>query len=173
LVGQVLQVIENTSKPSLLLGMIVELDYTTELGDDARQLLVDGLKLSESEEEEPGEGKLAVFRRPASSIGLRLNFPAFEVEQAENAGDDLPAVEPTEAQSVESREEKSADWQATLTIMSIEGMPKCVSVEVRGDWGTPTEWKEGVSDLGNRFSAVQNLLRVKTIEFLKHFRSQL
>src|SRR5260221_11443479 len=83
LVDRVVGAIEKTFKPRLLLGMSIELEYVTHIGEDARKRLVRGLDLAADEDEGDELSKLSVFDRPGRLVCLRLGFWPYVADEKE------------------------------------------------------------------------------------------
>jgi hypothetical protein len=179
LVDQIIDAVEQVARPQILLGTVTSLEYLVEIGGDARESVLGGLKLlGESEE----SGKIEVFDRPCQFVALRLGFPPYQqtapgAEARSRSGDEededlTPSyAEGSEEQTLDDGPKK-ADWQATLTIQSLPDEPTQLSVEVDGRWMAPRRWKDDVPKvMGDRLRIVDEFLRTKISEFLKHFRS--
>ncbi len=162
--------------PEAIWGSVISLEYLVDIGSDARQTILGNLDMLENEDEEGDGGKLGVFQRPCHFVGLRLGFPAFEVEDEPKTGE--PAKEEkkaasSEGEAVEKKPEiKGIDWQATLTLQSLIDNPQALSVEVNGRWIGAVPWNEVNKQVSSRVRIVDEFLKTKTKEFLQQFRSE-
>ncbi len=176
LVDQVIEAIEQVAAPQILLGTTATLEYLVDIGGDAREAILGGLRLVGDEETD----KLGVINRPCQFVGLRLGFPPFEVDE-KSADDEEEDPENPIEKPVDIGEERSAnqgagkkegaDWAATLTLQSLPDEPAKMSVEVEGRWMQPSHWKEVPKVLGDRLKIVDEFLKTKISEFLKNFGS--
>ncbi len=183
LLNQVLDAIHTVIKPGVLLGTTVELEYLVDIGGDAREAILRSLGLIGEEEEEEAD-KLRVFDRPCHQVGLRLVFPPFIVEEDEpekdDAEDDGPIEElperGTAAQKGKSGEKapelQGVNWQAILTLQSLQDEPSKFSVEVVGRWVDPVAWQPEIfKTIPQCVRGVDEFLKTKINDFLQHFRS--
>lgn len=169
LVDQVLQAIERVAQPQMLLGTTASLQYVVDIGGDAREAILGGLRLPGARDE---SDKLEVFNRPCRFVGLRLGFPPDRVVSGGSAKAEGPH-EQLAHQLTEGGEgpggPPGVDWAATLTLQSLPDEPSKLSVEVDGRWLAPVPWKDVPQLLGARLKTVEEFLRTKVSEFPKYF----
>lgn len=179
LVDQVIEAVEQVVKPQILLGTTASLEYLVGIGGDAREGILGALTLAGEGEE---SDKLEVFDRPCQFVGLRLGFPPYQIERATKQQDSGESAEDVAKQFADSgkeeapkpddpKERRGADWMATLTLQSLPDEPTRLSVEVNGRWMAPGQWEDVSQVVGMRLKTVDDFLRTKISEFLKHFRS--
>jgi hypothetical protein len=180
LVDQVIEAVQQVVRPQILLGTATSLEYVVDIGGDSREAILGALQMPGENEE---SDKLEVFNRPCQFVGLRLGFPPYQIapradepDASGDAGEDRGGMlaqggtnEPPET-DVENGPQ-GADWQATLTLQSLPEEPTRLSVEVEGRWMAPSQWKDVPQVVGQRLRTVDEFLRTKISEFLKHFRS--
>lgn len=173
LVDQVIVAIEEVAEPKILLGTSASLEYVVDIGGDARQAILGALQHKDEDESD----KLAVFNRPCQFVGLRLGFPAYRTTEDEGAKEERPEDEPPDEPDVGSKppplgaadeEHEGADWSATLTLQSAPDEPSKLSVEVGCRWMQPIEWKDVPNVIRERLTIVDDFLKTKISEFLKH-----
>jgi|GEM_PF-4481568 len=196
LVRQVLSSFHKPFAPSVVFGVNIELDYVVELSGDARQSLLEGLRLFGGYED---VDKIDAFGRPCHLIGLRLGFPAYREVADEQADDDSgedgeddgaadpPATKEAESKDSGDSEEKPAnqaesssdenglggsDWHATVTMVTLEDDPSKISVEVAGLWPKPYPWKNVEDMVEERIEVASAFLRDRISGFLEHFRGK-
>ena len=173
--SKVVSSFEGALAPEVVLAIIVELEYVVDLRADSRKALLEGLHLVD---EDADHGKIGCFGRPCHLIGLRLAFPPFRVrteqepstgssdEVSDEAARDLAAYDSAETSG------NSADWLATVTVVSLDEDPTKISVEIDGRWMGPQPWDNVYDVLVDRLKIAEGFLREQVGRFLEHFRSQ-
>jgi hypothetical protein len=175
-ITHVVNSVEPVFQPQLLLASYVSLEYVLDIGGDSRRALLEGLGLADPDDSQAN--KLDVFGRPCHIAALRLIFPPYETDdedEEENEGTEVH--DPDRQEGDEGRESGStrgpsdrAEWQATLTIRSLMNDPNSVAVEVDGRWHSPVQWSEIHRTIAGRVKEVEDFLKTRTTEFLRHFR---
>jgi hypothetical protein len=173
LIDDIVEATESTAAPEMLLTTIMSLEYTTAMGQDARQAMMDGLQLTGGVDD---PGKMRVFDRPCHGVGLRLIFPPFvnrdddeDEEESEEADETTSTALVPAGQVMHSPQAQGSEWQAIVTIQSLEEDPSKISVEIDGRW-MPAPWRDVTKVAVDRLARMDDFLRTKTVEFLKFFK---
>ncbi len=188
LVDQTVEAIGHVIKPQMVFGFLVVLEYSANIGQDARKAILGSLEMLGDDED---DGKLGAFERPCHFVGLRLGFPPFHYEptKKDTVDDDDKPENPTktpeageiidkliaekgEDVDADDRPPKGSEWGAMITIQSLQDDPKGISVEVSGRWMGAIPWEECKKSLSLRLKTVDEFLKTKTTEFLQQFRSE-
>lgn len=172
LVEKTVEAVGAATQTQIIFGTLVTLEYTVEIGGDARKAILGQLGMAGDSDE---TGKLDVFKRPCHYVGLRLGFPPFKVEddmdESEGEGDEGSNEEGVGDESGEHGTE-GADWQVMVTFQSLQDDPEGLSVEVSGRWMGPLKWDDSQECLLHRIRTVDEFLKKRTTDFLQQFRSE-
>jgi hypothetical protein len=166
---------EQTSIRPLMTFISVELDYVVNLRQDSRDALLCGLSLKTNDEDEPN--RIDSFERPCYLVGLRLGFPPFR-QRAQTPEADEGELQPEDAGAgvthiadpgASDELAVGADWEAQVTLLTLEDDPSKASIEIAGRWMRPVKWSEIKDEIANKLEVAEKFLRQHVVNFLDHF----
>jgi hypothetical protein len=116
--------------------------------------------------EEEGRDKIDAFKRPCHLVGLRLGFPPYTVEDDDSDTDKPEASDQT---APDPPIDEGSDWQAIITLLTLDDDPTKLLVEITGTWQEPFQWS-GIHDtIQARLNIASDFLRSRVSGFLGHF----